>query len=352
MTNRFEEDFDRRGLDYRNPKIVEVLPEHFQTDYPKLITLLETYYEHMDSDGNVGDEIRQILRARDISGVSLRLLDYLLQETGGGISGGVFDDPREVAELFPDYFRIKGSLWSAKSFFRALYGEEVDIVYPKDNLFIVGDSDSKIGYESLKFIQDGALYQTLSILIRSSQSVSTWRELYKKYVHPAGYYLGGEVVISGVATVAGLAFGARQPDAIPDSDVNLREVEGGVGILALSAISDPMSILVTHPGTGEVQRLDAERNVGITDSATIGQIRAQYYNMYDFATVDGPTADDSWGINDTGGAVGITGDNTIETGDRGIWNRDSDSDRWVVKYADWQDRNGIWIDSDEWKDAN
>jgi hypothetical protein len=56
-------------------------------------------------------------------------------------------------------------LYSAEGFFRAFYGEQPEIVYPKNNLFIVGES--KVGPESLKYIQNGALYQVLSVLVRS-----------------------------------------------------------------------------------------------------------------------------------------------------------------------------------------
>jgi hypothetical protein len=60
-------------------------------------------------------------------------------------------------------------------------------------MFIV--SESIIGSESLKFIQNNALYQVFSVLIRSSIPIVKWRELYRQFVHPAGFFIGGEVLL-------------------------------------------------------------------------------------------------------------------------------------------------------------
>lgn len=234
MINGISQDYGRRHLDFKTPKVVEVLPEYFGGDYPQLISLLEAYNEFMDSDGNVNDDLRQVLKVRDVDGVSLKFLEYLIQEIGNGISINKFDDPREIVRNFPDFYRIKGSNFSAKSFFRALYGEEVEILYPKDNVFIV--NESLIGAESLRYIQNGALYQTLSILIKSSRPISQWKDLYKRYVHPAGFYLGGEVLAEGVVNLS-LNF---MPEAIPDSDASAIQIFG-IAELSVGTVFEPLS---------------------------------------------------------------------------------------------------------------
>lgn len=312
MTNRSFEDFGRRNLDFHNPKVVEVLPEFFREDYPKLIALLQAYHNYMDSEGNINDSLRQVLRARDIDGVSLRFLEFLLQEVGVGISSENFVDPREIVRNFPDFYRLKGSLFSAKAFFRALYGEDVEISYPKDQLFVVGES--QIGAESLRYIQNGALYQTLSILVKSSRPISQWRDLYKRYVHPAGFYLGGEVLAEGIVNLS-LDI---MPFAIPDSEASELEITS-IASFDILAINDPLSGFFSSPDSDTLYRVDLERTIaGIwEDSASV--VEARYGSLINLATINTVGFDDS----------NIDFSNVVETFDRSVFDS-SGSNTWVA----------------------
>jgi len=73
-------------------------------------------------------------------------------------------------------------------------------------------NESQIGTESLRYIQNGALYQIFSVLIKSSIPIAQWRELYKKFVHPAGFYLGGSVVLELPSTNSNIL---TMPNNIP-----------------------------------------------------------------------------------------------------------------------------------------
>jgi hypothetical protein len=300
MTNYANEDFGRRRLDFHDQKVVEVLPEHFREDYPKLITLLDAYNDFMDSAGNVNDSLRQVLRARDIDGVSLQFLEYLLQEIGVGISGDNFEDPREVAKNFPDFYRVKGSLFSAKAFFRALYGEDAEISYPKDQLFVVGES--QIGAESLRYIQNGALYQTLSILVKSSRPITQWRELYKRYVHPAGFYLGGEVLAEGIVNLS-LDI---MPTAIPDSEASEFEITA-IATLDISTPFEPMTGFFQSPDSDTVYRVDLNRTLAAIWNDSASSVDDMYGPLINAATANTVGFDDSNGIDFS---------NTYETFDR------------------------------------
>jgi len=288
MRNQSEIDFNRRELDFRSPKVAEVLPEYFQADYPTLITLLETYYDYLDSDGTFNDDLRGLLRSKDIDGVSIRFLDYLMKETGGGLSADNFSDPREALKNFPNFFRTKGSLLSVQHFFRALYGEEPEIVYPKDFLFIVGES--KCGAESLKYIQNGALYQTLSVLVKSSIPISTWRTLYKELVHPAGFYLGGEVLLVETATILPIT-----PTSIEDSNANnLVLAETATSIFTASL--EPLTAVIAD-SSGNVS-VSLETFISQSALATPTLLDQQYNDIAGMATDTPPTFDiDSDGTN-------------------------------------------------------
>ena len=66
---------------------------------------------------------------------------------------------------------------------------------------MVGEDDSRIGFDSQKFLTDDKLYQVFAILIKADIPVEAWREAYKLFVHPAGMYFGGEVLLETTGSI-------------------------------------------------------------------------------------------------------------------------------------------------------
>lgn len=190
-------DFNRLPINFKKSLVQEVLPEYFQTDYPNLISFLEGYYDYLDSDLQWGGIIHELNTIRDFEDTSLARLEFLFDEVGLGISGGQFTFPREAIRNFGNFFRVKGSEYSGYGFWRGFFQEEnVEIKYPKEDLFRVGVSTT--GVEDSWIIQDGKIYQIFSLLIRSPLPIKDWEQLWRKYVHPSGYHLAAEVVLIGI----------------------------------------------------------------------------------------------------------------------------------------------------------
>ena len=207
MTHKLK-NIDRRKLNLDRAKISEVLPEYFQSEYNSssdLITLFEKYYNFLDSDGQHAfkTEINNIISSRDADQTDIDYLDQLFAEIGNGLtSSSFFQNPRLMAKLLPLFYSSKGTLLSAEGFFRGFFGEEVEISYPKDNLLYVGGKvpagdQGFIGYEDQFFIQSNELYQIFSVLVSAPLSAVDYEVLYKKFVHPAGFFLGTEVFTDG-----------------------------------------------------------------------------------------------------------------------------------------------------------
>lgn len=205
-------DLNRLPISMKKSLVKEVLPSYFVSEYPNLITFLDAYYDFLDSDENFGDLIQDLHTIRDVEANTLLQLDLVFKEIALGISHTQFTTPREVLRNFAKFFRVKGTEYSAEGFFRAFFGEDVTVEYPKQNLFIVGESE--IGMDSLKVLQDGALYQVLSVLVKVPLSIATWGNLYKKFVHPGGFYLGAEVLIQTTQSTSLLG-----PSVFLDSDL-------------------------------------------------------------------------------------------------------------------------------------
>lgn len=205
MTHKIK-DRNRRLLNYKTSKVKEVLPEFFHSEYPTFVNFLEAYYDFMDSDdaSSFDTEIHNLYSLRDISETPTKYLNQLISELGSGLgSSDLFVDPRFTTRRFADLYREKGSEKSVKEFFRAFFGQEVEITYPKNNLFVVGES--RVGTDSLRYIQNYARYQLYSIVLRVGLGADQYRDLYKQFIHPAGWYFEGEASLEGQASLSPFA---------------------------------------------------------------------------------------------------------------------------------------------------
>ena len=210
--------------------IAQVLPEYFTTSYPNLIAFVKEYYEFMDSDGQFGSVIKDLIDIRDIESTKLDYLDHMFGEIALGIGQKFFTEPREVLRNFAKFFRVKGSLYSAEGFFRSFYNDnDAQILYPKDDLFLLGDSASFLGHESQKLLQDGGAYQILSVFIKSEISLGEYQDFYKRFVHPAGFFLSAEMLIENEDVTTRVD--AFEPEKYVDPDLNM---DSGIHISRIS----------------------------------------------------------------------------------------------------------------------
>ena len=197
-------DFNRLPINLHRSSIQEVLPEYFQTEYPNIILFLEYYYDFLDDNSNFGELIQDLYTVRDAEDNLLTQLDLMFNEFALGTGVKYFpSNPREVIRQFAKFYRVKGSKYSAEGFFRAFFLTDAEIHYPKNDLFFLNDSASEIGVDAQKVIQDGGIYQLLSHLIRTDVAMPNWQQLYKKFVHPAGFHLAAEIVIQSPGRLFG-----------------------------------------------------------------------------------------------------------------------------------------------------
>lgn len=286
---------NRRPRNFLHRKVRDVLPEFFTQDYPNLVTFLEKYYDYLDSDdaSSFGNQLKQIYQTRDTQETPENLLSNLISEIAAGNTGDKFIDPNFYAQRIHELHRTKGSRFSIEEFFRAFFHENVQIEYPKNDIFTVGHDSagplSRIGAESNKFIQNNALYQVFSILIKSPLAQSTWLELYKKFVHPAGFYIAGSVQtdVEAIGTLT-----APISDSAPVNPVIASSV--------LSAPIAPFTQLTAlidsgQDGTNDY-RVNIDQLISTYQSLTATQISSFYSSVEELLTPNSFTFDDSFGV--------------------------------------------------------
>ena len=190
----------RRHLRLQPNQVDNVLPEHFGTSYPKFIQLLKYYYEFQAEERST-ELLSHMFATRDITETDITLLSYIEDELLLGDS--YFESfaegdaqKRAAANFSNTLFRSKGTKFAIQWFFRSFFGIDVEIVETQEQVFKLNDTQSGIGSNSIRFLTDDKLYQTFAYLIRSSVPIVKWKDLFKLFVHPAGMYLGGELLVS------------------------------------------------------------------------------------------------------------------------------------------------------------
>lgn len=302
------EDTNRRDINLHQSKVKDILPEYFLAEYPDFVVFLEKYYEYLEDDTthSFDKSIKNLYSIKDISQTDIDNLDLILAEIGDGLTAAsFFQNPRLMLRLLSNFYRAKGTVVSTEGFFRSFYNQEVTVEYPKNNIFIVGESE--IGYESLKFIQDNRIYQIFSILLKIGMSVTDYESLYKKLIHPAGWHFAGEVV--------------------SQSEVNLGitgrgdDVTGLYGsiIFVAPATVDPATgfneITALIDSDGNDIRVNVNELIEQYQDVTVSELNALYSSIAQILTPNSFTYDDSDNTSRPDTSM------TLETTDNSIFTR-------------------------------
>lgn len=288
---------------FNRSQVNQALPSFFQEEYPKLVSFLEKYYEYTGEDGSVSinEQIHDLFGLRDISSTDLTHLDYLIGEISDGLeTSSFYQNPRLMARLLTEMYRAKGTQISIEQFFKAFYAEDVQVSYPKKNIFILNDrpGGSLIGPQSLHYIQDDKKYQIFSVLLKTGMSLSDYETLYTKLIHPAGFYLAAETETQSSAELGLMAGETTDPLEVPNYALLLQTTQLGTHIqptysLLVMEENDPMDARTPNEratGTGiivsSLETLDRYENVSLQ------QLADDFDTIADWTGVRPPTLDD------------------------------------------------------------
>lgn len=255
-------DLNRRELTLYDRRIEQLLPDYFSQEYPQFITFLKKYYEWNSTDDSPAELLEHLFETKDVSETDVTLLEFLEDELllGESYFQG-FKDKRSAAKISNRLYRSKGSKLSIQQFFKTFFDEDPDVEFTKEKIFKLNESE--IGPESFKYITDDKLYQTYALLIKVGLPFSSWKEIYKLFVHPAGFYVEGQIQAVEEVGLGGSPFdGYDQMDSAGPLNPAIALVEAFSDISTLSADQGMNSYAVfdssTTGGIGEV-KLDLDR---------------------------------------------------------------------------------------------
>lgn len=116
------------------------LPSYLLEQGPNLVAFLKAYYKWMETDGQVTEQSKNLLVNQDIDTSDLdKFYQHFRKEVLDGFPKTFSADKRLVAKKIKDLYRSKGSQASYELLFHILYGEDIDLYYPEENILRASD---------------------------------------------------------------------------------------------------------------------------------------------------------------------------------------------------------------------
>jgi hypothetical protein len=108
------------------------LPEFVREDYPTFVAFVEAYYEYMVDQGVDISDLKDIDKTLD------DFVVYFQNELAVNLPV-VVQDERQLLQHIKDHYLAKGSEGSFKLLFRLLFGKNVELTYPGEQMLIPSD---------------------------------------------------------------------------------------------------------------------------------------------------------------------------------------------------------------------
>jgi hypothetical protein len=108
------------------------LPEFIREDYPTFVAFVEAYYEYLQTQGV------DLSKFRDIDQTLESFIDQFKKELAYNLPI-IVEDERFLLSRIKDQYLAKGSEASYKLLFKLLYGKNVELLYPGQQMLIASD---------------------------------------------------------------------------------------------------------------------------------------------------------------------------------------------------------------------
>jgi hypothetical protein len=121
-------------------RVSSLIPQQLLSDAEALIEILQEYYKFINTeDTGPSNILNSILYNKDLDRVVDAFIDLATKEIGAGFVRNFTANKKLLYKNIQELYQSKGSLDSIKTLFRILFGVEIEITLPKDQLLIASD---------------------------------------------------------------------------------------------------------------------------------------------------------------------------------------------------------------------
>lgn len=120
------------------------LPDFVRSEHPKFVTFLKKYYEWLEENDQVNYEIERLKESIDVDDANSYYLNLLKRDLLPYFPENILADKRLFLKLVNQFYKSNGTPDSIKFLFRALFNDNIDIYYPKDDVLRASDGKWKL----------------------------------------------------------------------------------------------------------------------------------------------------------------------------------------------------------------
>ena len=133
------------SVDAKLSKLVKnQFPEFYQEEGENFLAFMEAYYAWMEENDQLTDSIRNLESYRDISTTTDDYIDYIYRTLLPSVPKDVVGDKKIMAKYIKEFNQSRGTFASYKLMFRAIYGEDIELSLPADQILKVSDGEWKV----------------------------------------------------------------------------------------------------------------------------------------------------------------------------------------------------------------
>ena len=115
------------------------LPDFVRSEHPKFVTFLKKYYEWLEQSGEINYEIERLKESIDIDTADAYYLNLLKRDLLPYFPETILADKTLFLKLVNNFYKSNGTPDSVKFLFKALYNDDINIYYPKEDILRASD---------------------------------------------------------------------------------------------------------------------------------------------------------------------------------------------------------------------
>jgi hypothetical protein len=157
-----------------NSALVErQLPSFVRDEYSTFVVFLKKYYEWLEQQNNLSNVIQNFSNSLDVDLSSDYYLEFIKQELAPYFPEELLLDKSKFVKFLNQFYRAKGTPNSVKFLFRVLYGENIEIYYPKEDVLIASDGKWVLPLALRVDTDDNNIFNLTGVRIKGVTSQAT-----------------------------------------------------------------------------------------------------------------------------------------------------------------------------------
>lgn len=129
---------------YISTLVENQLPAFIRADHPNFVALLKKYYEYTEQTGKTLEVGKHLYDYMDVDTTKADLIKYLKNKIIPNFPEETELSTAKIIKAARDFYAKKGTPESFKFLFRVLYGQEVDVYFPKEDILKASDGKWKL----------------------------------------------------------------------------------------------------------------------------------------------------------------------------------------------------------------